>query len=691
MPMPEEILATCIQEGPGTPGPERGRAAAQRVRLQTKKGRSTYRPDHRRATQQQAQDAAVLCRWLNAEAALPARSAAVPPPATPEQVDDLMNTMLASHDPRLLIAMAHVEAHEGGHVVVSAALAPRHQDWTGISPMWQRADSCETLLTAGPGGRPNLVVIHEGNSRQLLTGPEAPVPVKDIPEGAPSLLARILRHHGAATIGWLSFESQRGEDPDSHTWANWHYAMPEELTKPPEGWTLSRNLLHSWLIQDTGQATSLAMYAAANADGAVGMAEQAREEKREAAARGAAAAARLMADRAQKCLDQGRMLARQGVPQENSPQEIRELSTRIHRTRQRAQALPAPPINPKSQANQDQLWYADACHRLLRHKSLTTMADAMLEGIGGPASGNDYHRYLMTLSAQQICAWPSDNIYEIPGEYPIGHEPDPELASAVRLCEEQTHTVLAHMLVPLNSASPTDISPYLEDYPELAQRLRSTMVPAVGCDAGFEYARYAAAPPEIGPVSASVGWTGYFWRGRRIFKGAAEAYPMTFPPQMAAGHTMLLEMRFAALVSDDPDAFYNPRLMPFYSMYMAMDAAANNGWHTIADGKIAQVDAAAQAEGLPPEQVRAVFAALTGGDPALANYLGYNSPLPSVVTAPPAVTHQGDPDPHGRDLGTRQAPPPPLRISREAAAHIRDAAIAAGFPSRHVARITGTG
>ena len=552
MPTPEEILAICTQEGPGTPGPERGRAAAQRVKLQTKKGRSTYRPDHRRATQQQAQDAAVLCRWLNAEASLPAKFAVVPPPATPEQVEQLINTMLASIDFRHLFAVAHVEAKEKGHVIVSAGTAPRHQDWAGISPIWQRAAACEALITAGPAatGRAGLVVLHERGSRQLLTRPDSPVP-GNVPEGAPSLVARILRHHGAATVGWLSFDSQPGGDPGSHTWASWHYSMPEELTKPPEGWTLSRNLTHSWLIQDTGQATTLAMYAAANADGAVGMAEEAREQGQEAAARGAAAAARLMADRAAKCLDQGQMLARQGLPQENSPQEIQELSTRVRRIRQQAQALPAPSINPKSQANQDQLWYADACHRLLRHKSLTTMADAMLEGIG-PASGNDYHRYLTTLSAQQVCAWPSDNIYEIPEDYPIGREPDPGLASAVRLCEEQTHTVLAHMLTPLNEASPTDISPYLEDYPELAQRLRSTLVPAVGCDCGFEYSRYAPAPPEIGPVSASVGWTGFFWRGRRIFKGAAEAYPKTFPPQMAAGHTMLLKMRFAALIPDDP-------------------------------------------------------------------------------------------------------------------------------------------
>ena len=662
MPTPEEILAICTQEGPGTPGPERGRAAAQRVRLQTKKGRSTYRPDHRRATQQQAQDAAVLCRWLNAEAALPAKFAAVPPPATPEQVEHLINTMLAAIDFRHLTAVAHVEAKEEGHVIVSAGTAPRHQDWAGISPIWQQATGCEALITAGPAatGRAGLVVLHERGSRQLLTRPDSPVP-GDVPEGAPSLVAGILRHHGAATVGWLSFDPQPGGDPDPFTWASWHYTMPEEFTNTPDNWTLSRNLLHTWLIQDTGQASTLAMYAAANANGSVGMAEQAREEGRETAARGAAAAALLMADRAQKCLDNGQMIAQQGFPQQKSAQELQELAGRIRRSRQQAQSMPGSTV---SNASREERWYADACHRLIRHKSLTTMAPSLLWDIENKAE-NEFHQYVMSVTAQQICSWPSDNIYEIPEPYPIGREPDPELASAVRLCDEQTHAVKAHLLSPLNQTAGTAVSPYLADFPELVQRLRRTLVPAVGCDCGFEYARYAAAPPEVGPVHGSVGWTGFFWDGVRIFKGAAEAYPKNFPAGMVKGHTMQLEMRFAALVPDDPGAPYNPRLQPFYTMFLAMDAAANNGWHTITDGEIAQVDAAAQDQGLPPDQVRAVFAALTGGDPALANYLGYNSPLPSVATAPPAVTYPDDPDPYGRDLGPRQAPPPPLRISRE--------------------------
>ena len=691
MPTPEEILAICIQEGPGTPGPERGRAAAQRVRPSTKRGKSTYRPDHRRATQQQSQDTAVLCRWLNAENAMPKRTAAIEAQSTPAQVESLIGSMLGATPPRHLLALAYIEGTGDGRMTVTAGFTPRNPDWAGISPLWANAQGHEALIAAdtGTAGLPGLVVMHDDEAWKLLLEPDDDQLLEEPPEGAPSQLANILRFHGAVNVHWIpdgpDAPSNRSAGP--FTWASWHYTMPEEFTNAPDDWTLSRNLLHFWLIQDTAQASTLAMYAAANANDSVGIAEHAREEGRETAARGAAAAALLMADRAQKCLDNGRMIAQQGIPQQKSAQELQELAGRIRRTRQQAQSMSGSNV---SSASREQRWYADACHRLIRHKSLTTMAASLLWDIENKAE-SDFHRYLMTLTAQQICTWPSDNIYEIPEPYPIGREPDPELASAVRLCEEQVHTVKARLLLPMNEASPTDISPALEDYPDLAQRLRGTLVPAVGCDCGFEYSRFAAAPAEVGPVHGSVGWTGFFWEGRRIFKGAAEAYPKTFPPQMVAGHTALLEMRFAALVSDDPNAPHNPRLQPFYTMFLAMDTAADHGWHTITAADIARVDAAAQDQGLSPEQARAVFAALTGGDPALANYLGYNSPLPSVVTAPPGVTYQNDPDPYGRDLGPRQAPPPPLRISRESAGRIQGAALAAGFPARAAARVTGTG
>ena len=657
---PEELEAICIKEGPGMPGPKRGRAAAARVYLSKKRGQPTYRANQRRATQQEAQDAAVLCRWLNAEGAMPARTAAAAPPGGPEDVEDIIFSMLAEQNLKHLIALAHVELAQDGRIIVTSSLTPRHPEWTGLSPLLSTAAACEATIAADQEvhGLPGLVVIHTGEAAKHLQGPDGQ-PHSEPPAGAASHLAEILRHHGARTVRWLSLEAQTGanETPDPYTWASWHYDMPPELHASPEGWTLSRNLMHTWMIQDTSQAIALAKYALTNAEAAVSMASQARIENREQAAQGAALAAKLMADRGQTCIDQGTALIRQGAPSVDSPQELDELAARARRIRRDAQALPAP------RPARAQRWYADACHRLLRHKSCTTMVPKMLRELA--QARDDYHRYVMTLSCQQICAWPSDNIYDIPEDYPVGQEPDPDLARTIRLCDEEMNAVRAHILAPVNDAAVTEISPGLEPFPDLTRRLRGTLVPTVGCDGGFEYAELGPEDQAVGMTHISSGWTGFYWEGRRIFKGAAEAYPPGYPTPLAVGHALQLELRFAAMVSDDPDADYNANLQPFYTMYATAAAAAQNGWHTIGAPQIAQLDSAARAGGLSPEEIRAVFTALTDGDRHLAAHLAYNSDLDSVALDP------------------EQEPAPPLQLSNERAGRIRGAALAAGFPARH--------
>ena len=560
-----------------------------------------------------------------------------------------------------------MEADADGSITVTGGFTPRHPDWTGLSPLWENAPNTQPMILADRTlqGQPGLVLMHTEEAARLLIEPDD-MPLEIIPEGTASHLAGILRHHGARSVRWKSVAEQDGVagPTDPYTWSSWHYQIPAELMTPPEGWTLSRNLLHTWMIQDVGQALTLAMYAVNNAEAAVNMAEQAQNENRGQAAEGGVLAAQLMADRAQTCFDQAVGLIRQGAPHGQSTAELERLAERIRITRRQTQA-PPPPRKGRAQR-----WYADACHRLLRHKSCTTMVPQMLDAI--TLARNDYQRYLMTSTCQQICAWPSDNIYEIPEEYPIGGEPDPELASTVRLCDEEMNALYARTLAPMNDAALTEFSPGLEPYPELMNRLRHTLLPAVGCDCGFEYAALNTEVRELGISHASVGWTGFSWEGRRIFKAAAEAYPAGYPAPLAKGHAIQLEMRFAALVSDDPDADYNRNLQPFYIMYSAIKGAADSGWHTITGPQMERLAKAFRAEGLSDEDAKSMIAVLTGNNQDLIDYLTYNSntDTDTLFMIP------------GREPRRR------LQLSKERAGRLRAAALAAGFPANYAELIT---
>ena len=667
---PENLEAICTKEGPGMPDAERGRRAAARVQTTTKRGKTTHRPNHRRASQEEAHDAATLCRWLNAENAMIARTADIQSTADPGEMEYLISTMIGPAPLRHLVAIAHLEDTGNGRITVTAGLTPRNPDWTAVSPLWQRANAHRALITADTELRnqPALVMIFNARAWETLLQ-TADLNVLEKPaQGGASHLAEILRHHGAAEVHWIPNEAETsGPDgpPDPYTWSSWVSDMPEDLKTSPNGWTLNRNLLHTWLLQDVVQATTLAEYADTNARAAISMAQQARREGREQAAHGAAIAAALMARRAQTCLDQAAGLARQGAPGHESANQIAELSARVRSTQSQIGQLPA------TKGDSDQLWYADACHRLLRHRSCTEMVPTMLEAARYvPNTG--YNQYIMALTGQQICAWPSDNIYEIPQDYPVGREPDPELASVIRISEEEMNTAAAHVLAQLNGAATTALSPQLALFPELAQRLQSTLVPAVGCDCGFEYAKLG--PREDDATHVSVGWTGFYWQGTRHFKGAAEAYPKDYPGPLVKGHATQLQMRFAAIVPDGPDAAYNPGLQPFYNMYAAIEAAAANGWHTITGDNINQLDDAAQAEGLSLEDRKVMFRTLTGNDPSLAGYLAYNSDREAAET----------------EFGRHPNRPSP-RLPRESARRLENAARAAGFPARHAALIGASG
>ena len=275
---PEELEAICTKEGPGMPTAERGRRAAARVYLTTKKGRSTYRANQKRATQQEAQDASTLCRWLNAEAAMPAWKSTIPPPPDADEVETVIFQMLGGQNLRHLVAQALVEADADGSITVTGGFTPRHPDWTGLSPLWENAPNTQPMILADRTlqGQPGLVVMHTEEAARLLIEPDD-MPLGIIPQGTASHLAGILRHHGARSVRWKSVAEQDGVagPTDPYTWSSWHYQIPAELMTPPEGWTLSRNLLHTWMIQDVGQAVTLAMYAVNNAEAAVNMAEQA--------------------------------------------------------------------------------------------------------------------------------------------------------------------------------------------------------------------------------------------------------------------------------------------------------------------------------------------------------------------------------------------------------------------------------
>ena len=105
----------------------------------------------------------------------------------------------------------------------------------------------------------------------------------------------------------------------------------------------------------------------------------------------------------------------------------------------------------------------------------------------------------MAATAQQIFAWPSDNIYEIGTDYPVGAEPDPELARVIRQCDEEIHALWTRLLMSFQKDMGLEISPRLQIFPALTERLTRTLVPLMSCDAGFEYA-------DVHPDASLTGW-----------------------------------------------------------------------------------------------------------------------------------------------------------------------------------------
>ena len=121
------------------------------------------------------------------------------------------------------------------------------------------------------------------------------------------------------------------------------------------------------------------------------------------------------------------------------------------------------------------------------------------------------------------------------------------------------------------------------------------------------------------------------------------------------------------MIPDEPNLPANPVLQPFYSMLDIMQTAIEADWHTIGEQDIGDVDEAAQREGLSAPERGAVFRSLTGNNPKLFTYLGFNSDRESLS---PKLEKNARPD-----------------LTREAADRIRATALRAGFPAQATRRI----
>lgn len=683
----QQLLELCAREEPGFPGPERGTKAAKRVTVTTKRRQPQYRADQRRATPQEAKDAATLCRWLNS-LELTGEFLSKPIQTDPEKDDyeQIVTDIIDQLDSRHMLPLIAVEGRPDGTINITASVTPRDTEWTGLSPMWKKATGSHTVVLTDPyeRHRPVVVLLHDPKAAELLQeeiSQERDTTAPNNPLAA--TVAALLKHHEAEEITWNGQEEYEKagnkEWDDTYTWSDWHRPMNPDEATIPKGWLLTKNLTHVWMLQHPNQALTLARYAAGNAQAAIHMSIQARQNGREQAATGAAETAQLMAQRADTCMKQTEGLTAQNLPNSFSKEDHQETREWINKIRREAAKL------PKSRLDGPNRWYADACHRLLRHKSCNTLLTLMGPAVSDPNS-HPYERYLMAATTQQMCAWPSDNIYEIGNTYPIGREPDPGLARTIRQCEEEVHALWARILALLQQDMGLHISTQLQVFPALTERLSKTLVPLIACDAGFEYADVAPNAdltafanvsrkvdedlqdinPNARPIRGSIGWTGFYWENARIFKATTEPYPKGYPAPLAAGHIEIIKKRFAAMVPDDLTLPPNPALQPFYDMTSVIEAAVHANWHTIDTNDIQAIDDAATQEGLSTEERHSVFRNMTGGDGLLFNYLRFNSHRASLST-----THQG----------TTPA------MTNQSAERIRTAVLKAGFPPQTVRKI----
>ena len=683
----DQIHNLCAKDGPGLPGTERGADAARRVRETVKRRMIIYRPDQRRATPQQAKDAATLCRWLNETGGEQDGGSHILEPGQPaEKFEDAIIHLAESIETKHIMAVMGLETMSDGAARLWAAVTPKDPDWTGISPLWQRAQGAHAIVLtdAANVNQPRAVVLKNPNAAGLMPnyGDGDPAPESHLARSIEALL----KHHGAATITWTDPRGRRydpsGEWVEDYTWSGWHAPMDPADTQEPADWRLTGNLRHTWMIMHPRQGYALARIAAINAESAIEMSREARRKGNKDAALGAAEAAQLMARRAKTCVDDTRDIIRQGIPAPEPREVYAGIRRDIVRVMKEAWELPV------RRRDGPHRWYADACHRLVRHRAAGNMA--IVVDTGAVSDVGPFEHYINATTAQQVYAWPSDNIYEISEDYPIGEEPDPELARVVRQCEEDIHALWAQLLVPLQERAGLEISPKLRIFPALTERLTSTLVPLMSCDAGFEYAeigpdedlssftnmavttnerleRLEQGAGNGQPTKGSAGWTGFYWNDKRIFKLTTEAYPKNYPAGLAQSHIDIIEQRFAAMVPDDPSLPVNPVLQPFYHMLATMEAAANAEWHTINGDDIESVDDEARKLGLNTPERAGIFDSLTGDDPLLLNYLRSNSNLES--------------------LSPRRKERTKITLTPEAADRVRATALKAGFPNNAVDRI----
>ena len=676
-----ELVALCTRSAPGLPDPERAKEAASRVRTTTKKGKVAYRPDQRRASKTQAKDAATLARWLNARADLDDTVVT----ALPEEAHDAMSVLADRTSTKHLLGIIHVDTAGSGRLIFTVDATPRDPEWAGLSPYWELAEGTTAALVADPKepNRPYCVLLHSPTATEVLM--EGDAASDEIPEGFGQTIAAMLRHHGAVAVQWYESidEDDDGGGEGPHTWASWHYDMPKGFPSQPEGWTLTQHIGHTWMLEQPNQAISMATYAKNNAEATVLMSEAATRRGVHDAATGAAIAARLMADRAQVCLNTAYGLSQQGALIYVPRTTVELLSDEINQLIKDAGRLPDR-RNPGPHR-----WYADMAHRLLRHKSATVMLPALLGDID-PASGDLQRHHMLVSTLQQICTWPTENIYNV-ADYPVGSEPDPGLAAAVKACDEEMHTCLAMALATLNDRLGTQISPLLSKFPALEARLRGALLPITSCAGGFEYAELAAEAaldeivPGIPRVNqdleplqpsspadvASIGWAGFIWKNTRIFKGLAEAYPKGYPKEFVFQHHHLMQQRLASIIPDDPDAPWIPTIQPFATMLAAIEAAMNEDWHTIDVAAIGMLDDAASNQGLDNSETHRLLYAMAGSNISLMHYLRYNSDRAST-----------SPDPEN------ERPKAAPTLTGAQAEHLRTAAARAGFPQASCRRIS---
>ena len=652
---------------PNIPSDKRLLNDGKRMGFRSKHGISLAKPNLQNASQQERQDATILARWVNAQqhrASALADLAEDPTQTSDGMFERLFELAKIGHSKRMIgtANARRISPPRPGTIPDDAALlamgcdsVPRESDWIGISPVWEDFKDTQVVVIESNivPGEPGLIIgmppDDVGSSFQGMTDG------RDFPDGNPETVRDILLWHGAQAAHWCRIN---GRDPEAMNQLEergytgtgtltWHRHREEEDTTawtiPSTGWSMPE-LTHFWQIQSAEEAMTISEYAITMAEAAMGMSEEALRDGNEAAAQGATLAAKTMAERAVRSASVGMQI---GELDSRVPPKVREQTRQVFSEANSLHSVIQRQHVSKKRGSHS--WYAEACHRLLRHSQFIPLTQRFMDEEAATTRTTDEVLFGKALMLQQFSTWPSADIYDV-GKMEVGSEPDPELGAVVRRKDQEVRDAIAPVLATCNERLTTRTSPFIRIFPELERKLRNTLFPLAGCMTGFEY---ASARPDsdmaramikgntvtdqlepvefpAGPYTGSVGWTCFVWMQERIAKAVPEAYPKGFPPQIAYEHASQIRATFEDLIADEEAGTYDTWKQPFAQMLFSLEHAIENNIHTLNGDDIAALDDAAIAEGLDVQARHTMFREITLYN-NLFTYLTYNSPRESIA------------------------------------------------------------